>query len=221
MKVLVIAAHPDDEILGCGGTVARHVREGDEVETLIVAEGATSRGDGQNYVAELRLASQAAAKVLGSRSPRFLALPDNRLDSMYLLDIVQLIEAVVSEVKPKIVYTHFGGDLNIDHQIVSRAVVTACRPVGPDAAMAIYAFETVSSTEWQDTTCNVPFSPNRYVDIAGTLGYKVEALEQYSSEMRPFPHARSYENVKALASLRGGTSGLKFAEAFMTVREIV
>ncbi len=221
--ILIIAAHPDDEILGVGGTAARHARSGDRVEVLIVAEGATSRTATRDVTASagdldaLRQAARQAAAELGTQPPRFLGLPDNRLDSLDLLDVVKAIEGVVGEIRPDVIYTHHAGDLNVDHGIVQRAVLTACRPMPGGNIRAIYAFETVSSTEWGR---GVPFAPTRYVAIANELPAKLAALRHYTSEMRPFPHARSLEAVEALARVRGAQAGVPAAEAFMVLLEV-
>ena len=223
--VLVVAAHPDDEILGCGGALARHAAGGDTVHVLIVAEGATSRDarrDPAGREAELtalKTAALRAASTIGAEEPRLLGLPDNRLDALPLLDVIKPIEAVAEAVAPEIVYTHHAGDLNVDHRIVHQAVVTACRPLPRSPVRAIYAFETVSSTEWQ--SAGDAFRPQRWVDIAPFLHLKLQALEAYAAEMRPFPHARSLEAVEALARVRGAAAGLKAAECFMVVRELV
>ena len=224
-RVLVVAAHPDDEILGCAGTIARHVDLGDTVDVLIVAEGATSRGAARDAsadadaLAELRAAAAAAAEVLGTNTPVFGGFPDNRLDTVPLLDVVKLVEAQCQAVSPEIVYTHHSGDLNIDHQVVARAVATAFRPLPGSGVHAIYAFETVSSTEWGlHTDAGSP--PVRFVDIVAQLDRKRAALDCYDIEMRDFPHARSNEAVDALARVRGASAGLAAAEAFWVVREI-
>ena len=224
-SVLVVAAHPDDEILGCGGVLAAHASKGDTVHVLIVAEGATSRDCGGDphakelEVVGLKSAASRAASVIGAEEPRMLGLPDNRLDSMPLLDVIKPIEAVVEAVMPQIVYTHYAGDLNVDHRIVHQAVVTACRPLPGSPVKALYAFETVSSTEWQ--TAGEAFRPQRWVDIEPFLSLKLSALEAYEAEMRAFPHARSIDAVEALARVRGASAGLKAAECFMVVREVV
>ena len=225
VSVLVAAAHPDDEILGCGGVLASHAAKGDTVHVLIVAEGATARDarrDPAGREAELtalRASASRAASVIGAEEPRMVGLPDNRLDTLPLLDVIKPIEAVVEAVAPEIVYTHHGGDLNVDHRIVHQAVVTACRPLPRSPVRAIYAFETVSSTEWQ--SAGDAFRPQRWVDIEPFLRLKLQALEAYKAEMRPFPHARSFEAVEALARVRGAAAGLKAAECFMVVREVV
>ena len=224
-SILVVAAHPDDEILGCGGVVASHVAQGDTVHVVIVAEGAASRSSRRNpeakesELASLRSAAFSAASTIGAEAPRMLGLPDNRLDGMPLLDVIKPIESIVEAVVPEIVYTHHAGDLNVDHRIVHQAVVTACRPLPGSSVNAIYAFETVSRTEWQ--TAGEVFRPQRWVDIEPFLSRKLRALEPYDAEMRPFPHARSFDAVEALARARGASVGVKAAECFMVVREVV
>lgn len=218
--VLVVASHPDDEVLGVGGTMARHVAAGDTVHSLIVAEGATSRPgiDDAAATKALHAAAIAAAGVLGAEPPRLLGLPDNRLDTLALLDIVQPIETVIAELKPQTVYTHHAGDLNRDHGITAEAVEIACRPLPGQSVSALYAFETVSSTEWG--IGDTGFMPQLFINVVDELELKLKALRYYDSEMRPFPHARSYEAVEALARLRGAQSGVGAAEAFMVRREL-
>lgn len=224
--VLVVAAHPDDEILGCGATLARHAAAGDDVHILIVAEGATSRDAARSAdtrapeIDALREAATEAAVRIGARPPSFGGLPDNRLDGVDLLDIVKLIERRISECNPAVVYTHHGGDLNIDHRRVHDAVLTACRPLPGVGARAVYAFETPSSTEWADETLPA-FRPTRFVDVTGTLETKLAALDAYESEMRVFPHPRSAEAVRSLARWRGASAGVDAAEAFAVVCEVV
>lgn len=225
--VLVVAAHPDDEVLGCGGTIARHAAAGDRVHIVIVAEGATARhatrdADArEKEIAALREAARAAARVLGAVDVRFLRLPDNRLDAVPLLDVIKPVEAIGAALRPTIVYTHHGGDLNVDHRIVHQTTVTAFRPLPGSNVRRLLAFETVSSTEWSNPAVGAPFLPTSYVNIADHLAAKLDALRCYASEMRPFPHARSLESVEHLARMRGASVGLPAAEAFMTVREVL
>lgn len=224
MNVLVVAAHPDDEVLGCGGTIARHAAEGDAVEVAFLADGVTSRSPGgTNDPGRQRRedAARRAAEILGTGSPRFLGFPDNRLDDVPLLEIVRAVEAVVAEVKPDIVYTHHGGDLNVDHRIAHQAVMTACRPLPGRSERSILAFEVVSSTEWASPWLGAAFRPNRYVAIGAYLERKLEALACYGEELRPFPHPRSAENLRALAQVRGAEAGLENAEAFVIIRDIL
>lgn len=225
MKVLVIAAHPDDEVLGCGGTIAKHVAAGDEVSIHILAEGATSRTpfrDCEGHVdalSELAQSAGCAAKILGATTVLH-GLPDNRLDSLDLLDIVKLIEGFVFAYRPEIIYTHHSSDVNIDHQIIHRAVVTACRPLPGQSVQSLLFFEIPSSTEWQVLSNTAAFVPNWFVSIEETLDCKVHALESYNSEMREFPHPRSITAVRALAAWRGASIGAKAAEAFVLGRVI-
>jgi N-acetylglucosamine malate deacetylase 1 len=220
--IAVVAAHADDEILGCGGTLARHVAQGEKVHVLLLADGVSARGGKRRAeVAERQAAARRAMKVIGAAAPEFAGFPDNRLDTVALLDIVQAIEGFLRRVKPGIVYTHHGGDLNVDHRVTHGAVVTACRPLPDSRVQAIYTFEVPSSTEWQSPQQSMPFVPQRYVDIASSLERKLEALRCYGGEMRKAPHPRSYEGVRTLAELRGIQSGLVAAEAFAVVREVV
>ena len=223
-RVLVVASHPDDEILGVGGTLARHAAEGVTVDALIMAEGATSRDPTRdasarsNEIDALRQASHRSAAIIGMRMPRFGGFPDNRMDSVDLLDVIKVVEAAVSELRPTIVYTHHASDLNIDHRITHEAVLTACRPLPNSTVSAIYSFETVSSTEW-----SIPggvFQPTHFVDISKYLAPKVAALREYDMEMRQAPHARSIEAVEALAKSRGCSIGVEAAEAFSVIREL-
>lgn len=221
MNVLVVAAHPDDEILGVGGTIARHVLDGDLVSIVIVGEGVTSRlrdrsRNAPDEVEALKECATHAAQVLGANSPTFLGMPDNRLDSVDRLDLIQRLEAEFRKAEPQVVYTHHWADINIDHRIVHECVITAARPLPESRVSAIFCFETVSSTEWGGNQ----FRPQRFVDIAGTLESKMKALRCYSAEMRPFPHPRSYEAVEAWARVRGASSGLVAAEAFEIVRDV-
>jgi LmbE family N-acetylglucosaminyl deacetylase len=225
--ILAVAAHPDDEVLGPGGTLARHAAEGDAVHILLLSEGATGRDQSRDTSARageleaLRAAARSVATVLGAAPPRFAGLPDNRMDSLDLLDVIKAVEGVVDELAPEIVYTHHGGDLNVDHRLTHQAVVTACRPIPGASVRAIYGFETLSSTEWASPDSTTPFQPQRFVDISPHLETKLRALEAYEVEMRPFPHPRSVEGVTALARLRGATVGVAAAEAFRVVRELV
>jgi LmbE family N-acetylglucosaminyl deacetylase len=225
-RVLVVASHPDDEVLGCGGTMAVHADNGDVVDVLIVVEGATSRdakrdtGKQAETLTALQQSACNAAAVLGAREPHFLGFSDNRLDGMELLEVIKPIEALINELKPQVIYTQHGGDLNVDHRIVHQAVVTACRPAPGANVRAIYGYETASSTEWASEHMGGMFHPVRFVDISKTLKRKCKALECYGSEMRPFPHARSMEGLETLARWRGVSAGVEAAEAFTVVREI-
>ena len=216
--ILAVVAHPDDEILGCGGTLAWHADRGDNVRILIVSDGVSSRGTDKAQLERRRKAAEAAAAEIGASSPILLDFPDNRLDQQPLLNVVQAIEHVVLEIQPEIIYTHHAGDLNIDHEIVHRAVTTACRPLPGSSLLLIAAFEVLSSTEWTTPSAAKVFVPRLFVDISATMDRKLAALRSYQEEMRAFPHPRSSQTVRALAAYRGATAGFEAAEAFDIVR---
>ena len=224
-KILVVAAHPDDEILGCGGTMAVHSRTGDEVYVLILGEGVTSRDEKRDKekrgkeINNLRMNIEAANRIVGTRKSFVFDFPDNRFDSVSLLDIIKVVEKVKNEVRPDIIYTHHQGDLNIDHQIAYRAVLTACRPLKGETITDIYSFEVPSSTEWNVGFCST-FVPNYFVDISGSLEIKKKALRAYKSEVRSFPHPRSPEALDIIAKRWGLQVGLEAAEAFEVIRSI-
>jgi LmbE family N-acetylglucosaminyl deacetylase len=220
VRVLCVAAHPDDEVLGCGGTLARHAAAGDEVHVCLVAEGLTSRikGGSAADLADLAAAARRADALLGVRETVLLGLPDNRLDEMARLDVIQRIEQVLARVQPEVVYTHAACDLNLDHQIVHEAVLTACRPLPDQGVKRILCFEVPSSTEWRGAGSAPAFVPNWFVDISATLAAKRAALGEYAGEMRPWPHARSIEACEHLARWRGASVGVVAAEAFMLAR---
>jgi LmbE family N-acetylglucosaminyl deacetylase len=223
-RVLVVAAHPDDEALGCGGTIANHVNRGDIVQVLFLADGEAARKGTARPKSRIVSRMQSAIRAsldLGANRPIFLGLPDNQLDSIPLLHITRKIETVALKFSPTVVYTHHGGDLNIDHQISHRAAITAFRPMPGQSVKAIYCFEVLSSTAWCSTTSGSPFVPNRFCDISDTLARKISSLQNYKSELRPYPHARSLESVRALASYRGASVGVEMAEAFMVERQLV
>jgi len=225
-KILVVAAHPDDEVLGCGGTIKHHVNKGDEVHIILLAEGVTSRTkDGvvntNQELSELAKAAKKANDLLGVSTLHLQQLPDNKMDTVDLLSIVKIIENYIEIVDPNIVYTHHWGDVNIDHRLANEAVVTACRPIPPNQIEQILFFETVSSTEWQIGNEAKAFVPNWFVDISASLGDKLRALCEYSSEMRDWPHPRSYNGIESLARWRGASVGLEAAEAFMLGRKII
>lgn len=218
--VAVIAAHSDDEALGCGGTIARHIAEGDQVHAIFLTDGVSSRSDVD--LSELRKRKQAAEvahKILGLHSVHYLENPDNRLDSLPLLDIVQQLESVVHPLSPEVIYTHHYGDLNIDHRITHEAVMTACRPLPGSTTKEIYAFEIMSSSEW-NSPGKSSFCPQYYVDISPYLELKLKALEAYALEMRDAPHSRSIQHIQALAIHRGHSAGVASAEAFMLMRSL-
>lgn len=222
-KVLIVAAHPDDEVLGCGGTIAK-LAESYDIYTLILGEGITSREisdeEKGKELNELKKQSDEANKILRVKKVFFENFPDNKFDTVPLLDIIKRIEDYISKIKPDIIYTHHYGDLNVDHRITFNAVLTACRPQKNSIVKRIYTFEVLSSTEWNYQTQGNIFIPNTYIDISKTIDKKLEAMQCYKSEIRDYPHPRSLEGMKILAQRRGLEVGLKFAEAFCLIREI-
>ena len=224
-RILIVAAHPDDEVLGCGGTIARLAKKGHDVYISILGEGITSRFNNteeadSKLVKELHKRSQQVADILGARELFMYSLSDNRFDTVPLLDIVKIIEELIEKVQPSVIYTHFGGDLNIDHEITNRAVLTSTRPVKSHPVKEIYAFEVPSSTEWAFGQYRGGFNPSVFVDVSKTFDMKIKAMEIYESESRSFPHPRSPEALDALAKYRGSTVGLRAAESFEIVRKI-
>lgn len=223
--ILVVAAHPDDEMLGCAGTLARLTQNGSSITILLLGEGPTARlpsknGGGYSLCKEASNSAMAAAKTIGINDVRFANLPDNRFDTISLLDIIQHIESIAEEIQPDIIFTHHAGDLNKDHCLTHQAVMTAFRPL-PDAKhVAILGFEVLSSTEYSAPHTAPPFIPNIYVNIEDTLQVKILTLQAYASEMRPWPHPRSFEAVEHLAKLRGCHCGCNAAEAFILYRSI-
>lgn len=216
--VLVVAAHADDEALGCGGALAKHVAAGDKVHVVFVADGVTSRGGaGDEDLVRRQRATESARNILGISTMAFLDLPDNRLDSLPLLDIVQPLEAIIGKLAPEIIYTHHYGDLNVDHRLAHQAVMTACRPLPGGTVREILAFEVMSSTEWSSAGL-APFLPNYFVDISAHIEVKMQALDAYELEMRVPPHSRSIEHLRCLANHRGYCVGVDAAEAFMVMR---
>ena len=224
--ILVVAAHPDDEVLGCGGSIAKWTASGNIVHVLIMAEGATSRssirdrGVKSKELSLLEKSANNAGKILGAASVKLLDFPDNRMDSLDRLDIIKAIEEEIKRLKPHTVVTHHCGDVNIDHRITHEAVVTACRPQPGHSVRLLLAFEVMSSTEWQPPGSNFVFQPNWFEDVVKTFDLKIKALDCYQSEMRESPHSRSLNNIKNLAQCRGSMIGCEFAEGFMLLRII-
>jgi len=220
-KILVVVAHPDDEILGCGGTVARMIKEGHEVFTLILGEGITSRDEKRDTkrrkkeIKELNKQVYEANKVIGVKKVFTYDFPDNRFDTVALLDIVKVIEKIKNDIKPNIIFTHYEKDLNIDHQITYKAVITATRPLQNEPVKEIYSFEVLSSTEY---SYPLSFSPDVFFDVSRTINLKLEAMKKYKSEIKGSTHPRSPEAVKSNARLQGIKVGLNYAESFKVVR---
>jgi LmbE family N-acetylglucosaminyl deacetylase len=222
-RILVVAAHPDDEVLGCGGTVARLVEEGNEAYTLILGEGITSRDKVRSpekrktEIEELKREAHKANDIIGIKGLFMRDFPDNRFDTVPLLDVVKTIEEVKSEIKPDIVFTHYSGDLNKDHAITYQAVLIATRPVRDETTKEIYAFEVLSSTEYGYP---MTFSPDVFFDISSTLGAKLRAMKEYESELTDDYHSRSLKNIEINAKMWGAKVGRQHVEAFKLVRRL-
>ncbi|MGW2571416.1 PIG-L deacetylase family protein [Streptomyces sp. NPDC001537] len=216
--VLVLAAHPDDELLGAGGTLARHVRDGDAVHALVLTEGASSRYR-EGLAEDLAKSAQRSAQVLGLASLELWSLPDQRLDTLPLIDVVQQVETVVDALRPDLVYTHFPGDVNSDHGVVARAAWTACRPYVLPGLRRFAVFETPSSTEWAWSTDDA-FTPSLYADVTRTLQVKLEAMSCYETELRDHPHPRSLRALQERAAYWGSRVGRPAAEPFQVLREM-
>ena len=221
--ILIVVAHPDDEVLGCFGTVARLIKEGYIAYTLILGEGKTSRNDtriienNKDEIEVLNLEIKKANDIIGIKKVFVESFPDNRFDSVDLLDIIKVISKVKDEVRPDIIFTHYENDLNIDHQITYKAVITATRPMEDECVKEIYSFEILSSTEW-----NYPlsFSPDTYYDISKTLDKKLDAMQAYSSELCTYPHPRSLKGISLNAQYQGMRVGKDYVEAFKSIRAI-
>lgn len=226
-SVLVVAAHPDDEVLGCGGTLASLAAsdKGVAIHVGILGEGISSRYARREQapraaLARLKTQARAANAAWGAKSVEFGGLPDNRFDGLPLLQIVKQVERWIEAWQPEVIYTHHPGDLNIDHSLTFRAVLTATRPMAGTPVKELVAFEVPSSTEWAFQRVEPPFRPNVFVDISKTIEVKVKALQRYEEEVRAFPHPRSPEALRTLARTRGSAVGVPYAEAFELIRSI-
>lgn len=214
-RILVVAAHPDDELLGCGGTIALHARTGDHVTAAIACEGESLHygADSDEQHAHIK----AAARILGIEDTRLLGFPDQKLDTITLTKIITPLEQLVREIKPTIIYCHHGGDINRDHELLFKALLVATRPT-EQYIQSIYAFDTASSTEWGFPRA---FIPDTWVDISSTLQVKLEAMASYKREIRDYPHPRSLRALEYRARSWGNQNCIEAAEVFMTVRKVI
>jgi LmbE family N-acetylglucosaminyl deacetylase len=223
MSVLCVVAHPDDEVLGVGGTLARHASDGDDVHVCILSDGVTSRYDdievADEEIEQRRRHAKNACDELGV-SVSFHSFPDNSFDTAPLLDIIQTIEKEIEDTNPDIVYTHHYGDLNIDHELTCRATVTATRPLQDSNVKRVLAFETLSATEWAVPKSGNEFQPTSFISIEDSLETKLLALQHYDEELRESPHPRTVETVQKNAEVWGAKVGASAAEPFELLREV-
>ena len=225
---MIIVAHPDDEILGAGATINKLIKDYKTLaHVVILGEGITSRSqqrDKQKWEKELKIHRSnilKAQETTGYQSSSIYDFPDNRFDTIALLDIIKIIETEKNKFNPEVIFTHHAGDLNIDHRITFQAVMTACRPQPDDTVKSIFSFEIPSSTEWQAFNNQPPFIPNFFMEInEDNLNAKQKAMECYEYEKRYFPHPRSIEALKIQAQKRGIEIGKNLAEAYMLIRSI-
>ena len=227
-KILVIVAHPDDEVLGLGATMYQLINEFNcKVRAVILGEGITSRDESRDTVKrkkELEIHRsniKSAAKIIGYESTGVYDFPDNRFDTVALLDIIKVVENEKSNFKPDVIFTHHGGDVNIDHQKTFEAVITAARPMSDEKVNTIITFETMSGTEWRASSDPKHFIPNLFFEISQkAIQVKCKAMEAYEYESRPFPHPRSPEALRIRAGMWGVSNGVHLAEAYQIIRSI-
>lgn len=219
-RVLIIAPHPDDEVLGVGGTIARFADEGHEVYVVIMTKGYPPDFSEETNQTD-RQEALAAHQVLGVKETMFLSLPAARLDTVPHRDVNAQLFELIQKIQPNTLFIPFVGDIHIDHQLVFLSSLVAARPNNPDAPKAIYAYETLSETNWNAPYLTANFVPNVFVDISPYLETKLEAMGMYASQIKPFPNERSEESLRALATLRGSTVGRFAAEAFYLVRQVI
>ncbi len=222
MKVLVLAAHPDDETIGLGGTIAKHVEAGDKVYGKFFTNGLTARSNQSKEIINERFeAALKASDIIGLDWIQHSNFPDNKLDTVPLLEIVKVIENLKKEINPKIIYTHSAADLNIDHRIITEAALTAFRPQAGEIYEEIRLYEVQSATDYSHPKITKAFEPNLFIDISETFDKKIDALLEYKDELKKIPNSRSIEGIKNLAKYRGFQVGIKYAEAFEVVRRII
>lgn len=220
-KVIIVAPHPDDETLGCGGTILRHKQAGDDIHWLVVTAMTPGQGFPQERITAREAEIAMVARRYGFASVQLLGLPTTRLDTLPLGDIITAITRAFQSVTPEVVYLPFGGDVHSDHAIVSDAVLSCTKWFRNTSIKRILAYETLSETEFGNSPDTLGFRPNVFVDIHPYLNEKIEILRIYSSELGEFPFPRSVGTVMALAQLRGSSAGCPAAEAFMLLKEVV
>ena len=217
-NILIIAAHPDDEILGCGGTIIK-LKKDFNIKVLFMTDGVSARGKKSKEIIERKKSCKKLFKKLGISEPTFFNFPDNQMDSVPMLQIVKKIEHILKKIKPVTIFTHYAECLNIDHQITCKSVLTACRPLKNSTVKKILSFEILSSTEWSKFK-NKGFEPNYFIDISKQMKKKISSMKHYRRELRKYPHSRSIKAIEALARFRGVSCGVKYAEGFYLNRLI-
>jgi LmbE family N-acetylglucosaminyl deacetylase len=224
-KILVIAAHPDDEVLGMGGTIARLTDEGNDVHLLIVTDGSSSqyRDDPnlKSIIDEKKRETAESSRILGIKSITYSNLPDMKLDSIPHVEVNKAIEEVVERLQPDTVYTHFWGDVNMDHQRVYQSTLVAVRPTANQSVHAVYCYSVPSSTEWSPYIPTMVFMPNLFVSIEKYVEVKKTALSSYTTELRPYPHPRSIEYIQKQDEAVGLRGGMGPVERFVLLRKSV
>lgn len=223
-KALIIVAHPDDEVLGMGGTIAKLNAKGIETHLLIVTDGSSSQyrnAENLGSIIEKKKAeTKAACDLLGVRSVLYGNLPDMKLDAVPHIDINAVIEGAIRSLCPDTVFTHFYGDVNLDHQAVFKSVMVACRPLSGQCVRRLYCFENPSSTEWNAISSATVFVPNYFVNIGDYLKTKLDALSCYQTELRDYPHPRSIGHIERINVAEGIKLGLPAVERFLLIREL-
>ena len=219
-NILIVVAHSDDETIGMGGTIKRHHENGDKVYAISMTDGVSSRKENASKKSDRVLASQKASEILNFKWEKRFDYSDNQMDKFTILEVTRNIEEIKLTIKPDIVYTHSNADLNVDHRIVSHAVLTAFRPQPKETCREIRLFEINSSTDYGHKDITGDFTPNLFINISKTWDSKLQALYAYTLEMREYPHSRSFESIKNLAKRRGNQVGIEMAEAFQILRRV-
>ena len=220
MKVLVVAPHADDEVLGVEGTIAKYIDEGHEVYVCVMTSGHPSMFP-QQVLNILRNEALESHIFLCVKKTFFLDLPAVMLSEVPKHEVNKKIKEVIDEVQPDVVFIPHFGDLHLDHYIVSQATMVCVRPIKDHRILEVYSYETLSETEWNIPHISNAFIPNTYIDITGYLDKKKAAMEYFTTQIKEFPHPRSIEAIESLAKLRGSTIGVKAAEAFCLIRKII
>ena len=225
-KILIVAAHPDDEVLGCGGTLIKMRKAGYKIQCIFISDGESSRNIKDKrkllkFIEEREKQAIQVSKILKFDKPKFFRLPDNKLDTVPLIKIIRIIENEIKILKPSIIFTHSQADLNVDHSLLCKSVLTATRPFSKTFVKKIISFEVASNSELYFSNNKKFFKPNFFSDINKEIKLKLKALKIYKNEIRKAPHSRSLKGLENLAKYRGSQSGTKFSEAFEILREII